>query len=209
VSTPLPAEHRGLPVVHPRSREAWRRWLAAHHRSGSGVWVARARGSADRATISYDEIVEEALCFGWIDSLAGRLDEEHNILKITPRRPGSPWSASNRGRVHRLIETGLMMPAGLDAVERARADGSWTALEAAERLEEPDDLRDALDAEPEARRAWNAFAPSARKSILWWVLSAKRAETRSRRVAEVVSEAAAGRRAQFDRKTPGEGSGAR
>ena len=102
------------------------------------------------------------------------------------------------GAVERLIPAGRMAPAGLAAVERAKADGSWSAYDAAERLEEPPELAAALDAVPAARASWDAFAPSARKGILWWVMSAKRADTRERRIAEVVAKAADGTRAQFD-----------
>ena len=123
-------EHLGLPVAHPTTREAWRRWLAAHHRSGSGVWVARWTTASGRPVLPDEVIVEEALCFGWIDGRRDRADGDKPLLEVTPRRRGTAWSARNRGRVLRLIETGLMMPAGLEAVESARADGSWTAADA-------------------------------------------------------------------------------
>ena len=193
------AQHRGLPVLDPPTRRDLRRWLAAHHRSTAGAWVVQRKGRGEGRGVTYEELVEEALCFGWIDSLAQPLDEQRHLLKLSPRRRGSPWSASNRGRVLRLTEGGLMMPAGLSAVEAARADGSWSALERAERLEEPEELRAALDVVPAARAAWDRFSPSSRRAILWWVISAKRPTTRERRIAEVVSEAAAGRRAQLDR----------
>lgn len=123
-------EHIGLPVAHPTSREAWRRWLAAHHRSSSGVWLARWTTAGGRPVLPDEVIVEEALCFGWIDGRRMTASGGKPLVEVVPRRRGTAWSARNRGRVLRLIETGMMMPAGMAAVESARADGSWIAADA-------------------------------------------------------------------------------
>jgi uncharacterized protein YdeI (YjbR/CyaY-like superfamily) len=195
---PTTGAHKGRPVVHPETRAELRAWLAEHHATSTGVWLVSWKRATGKPAVTYDDIVEEALCFGWIDSTINTLDRERSALLLTPRRPGSTWSARNKERIERLRASELMRPAGLAAVERAKADGSWTAYDAAERLEEPPDLAAALDAEPAARDHWDAFAPSSRKGILWWVMSAKRPYTRARRIIEVVAKAAEGKRAQFD-----------
>jgi uncharacterized protein YdeI (YjbR/CyaY-like superfamily) len=184
------------------SRAEWRRWLAKHHATSPGIWLVLYKKGSGRPTVPYEDLVEEALCFGWIDSTARKLDEERRQQLLTPRKPRSRWSSINRERVARLAGAGLMRPAGMAAVEVAQANGNWTALDAVERLEEPDDLRTALDAKPAARASWDGFPPSAKRAILDWISTAKRRETRGRRIAQTVSEAAAGRRASQPRSAP-------
>jgi uncharacterized protein YdeI (YjbR/CyaY-like superfamily) len=186
-------EHRGRPCVHPETRAEWRRWLGDNHASSDGVWLVSWKVATGRPMIPYDEVVEEALCVGWIDSRGGRLDDERHLLLLTPRKPGSGWSRSNKLRVERLAAAGLMRPAGLAAVAAAMADGSWTALDAVEDLIEPDELAAALDATPAARERWDGFSPSARKSVLQWIATAKRPETRAKRISETVRLAAEGK----------------
>ena len=176
------------------SRTQWRAWLAAHAAEGAGCWVVTWKPASGRPAVPYDDLVEEALCVGWIDSQGRSLDAERGALLMTPRRRGSGWAGTNKARVARLQEAGLMTPAGQAVVDAAVADGSWTALDAVEALEEPADLAAALDAEPGARRHWDGFPPSARRAGLAWVSTAKRAETRERRVAAVVASAARGER---------------
>jgi len=190
-------QHQGRPLVHPESREAWRAWLAEHHASVDGVWLARWTKASGRATVSYEAIVEEALCFGWIDGLAHTLGDGRQAQLLTPRRPGSGWARSNKDRVERLIAEGRMTEAGMAVIRSARADGSWSMQDAAEALIEPVELAAALDANAEARRQWDAFPRSPRRALIWWVMSAKRPATRARRVAQIVEEAARGRRANF------------
>ena len=190
-------QHQGRPLVHPASREAWRAWLTKHHATVDGVWLARWTKASGRDSVPYEAIVEEALCFGWIDGLVHTLDDGRQAQLLTPRRPGSGWAPSNKGRVERLIADGRMTDAGLAVIRRAQADGSWSMLDAAEALIEPAELATALEANPEARRQWNAFPASPRRALIWWVMSAKRPETKARRVAQIVDEAAHGRRANF------------
>ncbi|MDP9468286.1 MAG: YdeI/OmpD-associated family protein [Chloroflexota bacterium] len=190
-------QHQGRPLVHPGSRAAWRAWLAEHHASVDGVWLARWTKASGRATLTYEAIVEEALCFGWIDGLVHTLNDGRQAQLLTPRRPGSGWARSNKDRVERLIAAGRMADAGLAAIRAAHANGSWSMQDAAEALIEPTELAAALDANPEARRQWDAFPRSPRRALIWWVMSAKRPETRDRRVAQIVSEAAEGRRANY------------
>lgn len=134
--------------------------------------------------LEYGEAVEEALCFGWVDSKTNALDEERSMLWFAPRRPGSGWSKSNKERVERLIAEGRMASAGLAKIEAAKQDGSWTALDAAEALEIPADLQEALDGYESAGQHYDAFPPSVKKNILTWIATAKKAETRARRIEE-------------------------
>lgn len=174
----------------PATRAEWRAWLASSHDQAPGVWLILYKKHANKPTPTYDELVEEALCYGWVDSLTRKLDDDRYFLMFTPRKPGSVWAASNKQRVERLIAQGLMTPAGLAKIEAAKADGSWTALDAVDALAVPDDLQDALAANPDARRHFEAFSPSARKIILYWIASARKSETRAKRIEETVRLAA-------------------
>jgi uncharacterized protein YdeI (YjbR/CyaY-like superfamily) len=193
----MSAEHQGRPLLHPETREAWRDWLTEHHRDIDGVWLARWTKASGMAPVDYEATVEEALCFGWIDGLVHTLGDGRQAHLMTPRRAGSGWSHSNKDRVDRLIAEGRMTDAGMKVIRAAQADGSWSMQDAAEALIEPDELADALDANPEARRQWDGFPRSPRRALIWWVMSAKRPETRARRVAHIVQEAAEGRRANY------------
>jgi uncharacterized protein YdeI (YjbR/CyaY-like superfamily) len=193
VSEPL--RHRGRLCVHPETRAEWRRWLAANHAASDGVWVVSWKAATGRPVVPYAELVEEALCVGWIDSLANRLDDERHLQLMTPRKRGSGWSRSNKERVERLSAAGLMAPAGRAAVEAAKADGSWSALDDVENLIEPPELAAALDAVPPARASWDGFSPSSRKAVLQWIATARRPATRERRIAETVRLATEGRKA--------------
>ncbi|TGE27437.1 YdeI/OmpD-associated family protein [Hymenobacter metallicola] len=184
---------------HPLTRADWRQWLAQHHAASPGVWLVYFKKSSGQPRVSYAEAVEEALCFGWIDSLPRKLDAERTALLFTPRQPRSGWSKVNKERLEQLTAAGLMTPAGLAAVERARQNGAWESLDAAEAGLVPPDLTAALAENEAAARQFAAFSPSARKQLLTWVLGAKRPETRAARVAEVVRRAAVGKRANFDR----------
>jgi uncharacterized protein YdeI (YjbR/CyaY-like superfamily) len=178
-----------------RSRAQWRRWLSKHHATSPGVWAVTYKKDAAGPSVAYEAIVEEALCFGWIDSVRKTVDGDRSRLLVTPRRPKSRWSRVNKERVERLRAAGLMTPAGEAAIEVSKANGNWDALDSVERLEEPADLRAALDRDPTARANWDAFPRSTKRGILEWISNAKKEETRAKRVAETVSEAAAGRRA--------------
>lgn len=184
--------------VSVTNRAEWRAWLAEHHATSPGVWLVqwkRGRGTSPE----YEEVVEEALCFGWVDSQVRSVDADRTEQLLTPRKRSSTWARTNKERVARLQAAGLMEPAGLAAVEQAKANGTWTLLDDVEDLVEPPDLTAALDAVPAARVTWDGFPPSARKLLLTWLVTAKTAPTRERRVATIVSEAAAGRRANQPR----------
>ena len=145
--------------------------------------------------LEYEAAVQEALCFGWIDSTAGRVDARRSKLYFAPRKPGSGWAATNKARVERLLAAGQMAPAGLAAIERAKADGSWTLLDPIEQGIVPDDLAAALAAHPPAAVNFEAFPKSARRAILFWIAVAKRPETRAARVRETAERAARNERA--------------
>jgi uncharacterized protein YdeI (YjbR/CyaY-like superfamily) len=149
--------------------------------------------------VTYIEAVEEALCFGWIDSKTITLDATRFRQIFTPRKPRGTWAKSNKERAARLIEQGLMTPAGLAAIELAVANGTWTASDASDEQSEPDDFASALAAHPAAERHWRGFSASVRKGILYWIASAKRAETRARRIARTVELAEENIRVMFDR----------
>lgn len=184
------------PIYHPATREAWRAWLEAHQDDARGVWVASWRRPTGRIAVPYEAIVEEALCVGWVDATINLLDEERNLLLVAPRKPRSTWAASNKARVARLEAEGRIGPRGRRAIEVAKANGYWDLLDAVEALVEPDDLASSLDEVPAARRAWDGFPPSARKQMLFWVVSAAKQDTRRRRIDAIVARAATGERAK-------------
>ena len=177
------------PHVQVDDRDAWRRWLEANHATAMGVWVVTWRRSSGRRGLDYEALIEEALCFGWVDGQAARVDELRSKIYMAPRKPRSTWARSNKERVERLFQAGRMAPAGIAAVERARANGSWTILDSVDRLEVPADLAAALDARPPARDNWDAFSPSVRHGLLGWIALARRDATRARRIEETAAAA--------------------
>ena len=181
--------------VEITERQQWRDWLSANHRQTDSVWVVTFKKGASQPRVPYDDLVEEALAFGWVDSLPRKLDEERTMLLMSPRKPGSNWSAVNKARIDTMTEAGLMHPAGLAKIEQAKADGSWNALDAVDRLEVPPDLATAFDQRPGSAEAFAAFPPSTRRGILEWIGNAKRPETRAARIAETAEKAARGERA--------------
>lgn len=185
----------GLEAVYAPDRPAWRAWLERNHQRKTGVWLVYYKLGSGRTRVAYADAVEEALCFGWIDSRANKLDEHRYMQLFTPRRARSAWSKLNKERVARLEAAGLLEPAGLAKVEAARLDGSWRALDAVEAFEMHEELRVALEANPLARQHFDAFSPTTRKGLLAWVSQAKRPETRAKRIDEVVRNATEGRRA--------------
>lgn len=187
---------------HPPTRAAWRRWLAKHHASSTGVWLIYDKQSSGKRRLCYADAVEEALCFGWVDSRPNRLDEARYMQLFSPRKPRSPWSKLNQERVERLTAAGLMTPAGLAKVEQAKQDGSWSRFDGVAQTVPPD-LKRALAASAEARLYFAAFPPSSKRIILEWIASARTAATREKRIAETVSMAAKNLRANHYRQPKG------
>jgi len=178
----------------PQSLAAWSAWLAEHHADTSGVWLVTHKKSTGAAAFAYEAAIVEALRWGWVDSTQRTVDEQRSMMWYAPRRPGSVWTRRNKLRVAALEEDGRMEPPGQAAVAAARASGMWTLMDEVEDLVVPADLGAALDARPGARDHWESFPPSARKQALAWIVLAKKAETRTKRVAEVADASARGER---------------
>lgn len=186
-------------AIYFPSRSALRAWLTQHHASHAPIWVVYDKKTANVAgSLDFDQIVEEAICFGWIDSLPGRVDEKRTKLYLAPRKPKAVWSALNRSRIDALISSGRMTPAGLAKINQAKRDGSWDALKDVANVDRgvlPDDLEAALKRN---RTAWTNFAnfpPGVRRQTVQWIVTAKRAETRAERVRVSVAMAAENLRA--------------
>jgi uncharacterized protein YdeI (YjbR/CyaY-like superfamily) len=181
-------EKQDLPVIAFASLEDWGRWLEEHHTSADGLWLKIAKKGSDIASISYAEALEVALCYGWIDSQKARFDEEHWLQRFTPRRPGSKWSKDNRDKAEELSAEGLMKPAGLQEVERAKADGRWDAAYAGQRsMTIPDDLRLALEKNERAREFFATLDSRNRYAILYRIQTARKPETRARRIEKFIA----------------------
>src|SRR5688500_17150586 len=149
-----------LKTFYPKDRKTWRQWLQKHHAKEPGVWLIYYKKNTGKSSVSYDESVEEALCFGWIDSTMRPIDEEKYMQRFSPRKPSSVWSALNKRRIEKLQEQGLLAPAGIAAVERAKKNGSWSSLDQIESLVIPDDFQKALDRNKKALKNFQEFSPS-------------------------------------------------
>jgi uncharacterized protein YdeI (YjbR/CyaY-like superfamily) len=188
------------PLVDVDDREAWRAWLEANHARSSGAWLVMWRSRSGRAGLDYEAAVEEALCFGWVDGTAGRVDDERGKLYFAPRKPRSGWAATNKARIGRLIAAGRMAPPGLAAIERAKANGSWDLLDSVERLEVPADLAAALESRPPAAVNFAAWPTGVRKVALTSLVQARRPETRSERIRRIAERAARNERPGQERR---------
>jgi uncharacterized protein YdeI (YjbR/CyaY-like superfamily) len=186
----MPKPDNQLDTFHGTDRKEWRQWLEKNHRSSLGVWLIYNKVKSGKQSVRYSEAVKEALCFGWIDSKVKSLDEERYMQIFTPRKPKSVWSKLNKQYIEELIEQGLMTPFGLEKIEAAKQDGSWNKLDAIEQLIIPADLKKALEANETANRYFEAFSNSSKKNILFWIESAKRPETRLKRIEQTISSAA-------------------
>ncbi len=165
---------------YPPTRADWRGWLEAHHATRQNVWVILYRKGSGKPSCTYDDIAEEALCFGWIDATPNKRDAESSYLLVARRKPTSNWSALNKTRVAKLEAAGMITEAGQAAIAAAKANGRWTALDNIN--QEPDDLLAALASVPDAARYWDAFPPSTRRGILEWISLAKTTATRTKRI---------------------------
>jgi uncharacterized protein YdeI (YjbR/CyaY-like superfamily) len=181
-----------------RTAADWRAWLEQNHDRQKEIWLVYYKKASSKKSVTYNEALEEALCYGWIDSVVNRLDGERYMQKWTPRKPGSVWSAANKARVKKLGAEGRMAAPGKAKVAAAKRNGSWNKLSDIDRIGRPPkipvDLKAALSENPAAKEKFDRLAPSQKKLWAWWVLSAKSPETRARRIAETVKGVAAGRR---------------
>ena len=181
------------PTVSFASAAEWERWLADNHEAPDGVWLRIAKKDSGVPSVRYPEVLESALCFGWIDGRREALDERHFLQRFTPRRARSPWSRINREKAERLIAEGRMRPAGLREVERARADGRWQAAYQGQRHSVvPEDLRRELAGRPAAKACFEALSSQNRYAILYRLQDAKRPDTRARRLAKFIAMLEAG-----------------
>ena len=172
----------------PVTRSAWRMWLATNHEAARGVWAVTWKKASGRVGPSYEDLVEEALCFGWIDSRRQKVDDDRSALMCTPRKPRSAWAATNKARIVRLIAEKKMQPSGLSAIEEAKRNGTWGGVTRVDATEVPDDLARALAKNVTAQKHWDAFPPGVRKWFIAWVTSAKRPDTRLRRIEGTVKQ---------------------
>lgn len=176
-----------IKTYYARSRKAWRAWLQKNHEKSSGIWLIYYKKETGKPRVAYADAVEEALCFGWIDSTQRKLDDERFIQRFTPRKPKSVWSALNKSRIKKLIAAGLMTPAGLEKIAIAKKNGAWTSIDHVENLEVPPDLQKALNRNKTALAGFNKSSRTLRKQLLLSVSSARLPETRARRIEAIIT----------------------
>ena len=181
-----PTSPDGQDVLVPPTRASWREWLASNTDRKEGLWIVYHKKSSSLVGPVYDDMVEEALCFGWIDSRVRRIDDDRTMQWFSPRRVGGLWSTLNKERIEQLISAGRMTGIGQAAIDRAKADGSWSQLDEIDARIVPPDLQTALDGAPEALTAYQALADSVKRQYLWWIHSAKRPATRTNRIEETI-----------------------
>jgi len=187
----------GVKIFYAKTQKEWRKWLEKNHRSEKAVWLIFYKKGSGIQSTNYAEALEEALCFGWIDSKANKKDDESYYQYFAKRKPESNWSKVNKEKVARLIEKGLMTSAGFESIEIAKRNGTWTALDEAEELIIPPDLQLLFDKNIAAFENWKNFSRYIKRGILEWILNAKRSETRQKRIAEIVELAEKNIKANF------------
>lgn len=191
----------GVAMFYAKDRSAWRSWLMRHHQTSKSIWLIIHKKQSPQSSVSYQEAVDEALCFGWIDSKPNKLDEFRFIQFFAKRNPKSNWSGVNKKKVAQLIKDGLMTDAGMELINYAKANGQWDALNEVDQVIIPDDLVEALKKYANAEVHFSAFPKSVKRGILEWILNAKREETRAKRVEKTAKLAAQNIRAnQYTKK---------
>jgi uncharacterized protein YdeI (YjbR/CyaY-like superfamily) len=180
------------PILFPKNRQEWRQWLEENHQTETSVWLGYHKVNSGIPSIRYDEAVNEALCFGWIDSTARPIDEISYKQYFCRRKPTSVWSRVNKAKVAQLIEEGLMTEAGLASIEVAKQNGSWTILDDAESLILPQELQEALAQNPDALSYFEALSRTNKRNLLQWLALAKRPETKQKRIQDIVDNAQEG-----------------
>ena len=178
------------------SRNDMRQWLADNHGSSSGVWAVYPKASTGESDMSWAVVVEECLCVGWIDSLPGKVDERRTRTYISPRKPRSGWSRRNKEIIEQLTAAGFMLPAGLQAVAQAQANGAWELFDAAEDMLIPEVLTQAFAQHPGSEEGFAAYPDRTKKAVLQWIYTAQREETQQKRAVATAAAAAQGQRPQ-------------
>lgn len=176
----------------PKSRADWRKWLKRNHQSKQSIWLVYFKLSTKVASVSWSEAVDEALCFGWIDSTKKTIDTERYMQYFSKRKPNSTWSKVNKEKIIKLIENNLMTKAGFDSIETAKQNGTWSLMDDVEKLILPEDLRIALNNNKSSMVFFQSQSKSIKKAMLHWVVIAKKIETRKKRIAEIARLAAKG-----------------
>lgn len=175
------------PEFYAKTGKDWRKWLEKNCRSEKSVSLIIYHKKSDIPSVHYDESIEEAICFGWIDCKGSKRDAESFHLLFMPRKPRSNWSKPNRGRAEKMIKKGSMTPIGQAYIDQAKSAGTWDAMADAENSVIPDDLQQLFDRNQTALQYFQAFAPSSKRLILAWILSAKKPETRELRIMKTVA----------------------
>jgi uncharacterized protein YdeI (YjbR/CyaY-like superfamily) len=177
---------KDIEIFYPKDRKEWREWLQDNHNKKQSVWLVYYKKKSNTPTITYSEAVDEALCFGWIDSKAKALDDDKFKQLFTKRKANSVWSKINKEKIERLTNEGIMSKAGLETVKTAKINGSWTILDEAEALIIPKDLDAEFEKKPNAKIHFLGLSRSDKRNILQWLTLAKRQETRQKRITEIV-----------------------
>ncbi len=183
-----------LETFYPKNRQEWRAWLEENHDKKQNIWLIYYKQKSKIPTVSYSDAVDEALCFGWIDSKAKSLDEVKFMQFFSKRKEKSVWSKINKEKIEMLISSGLMTPAGLAIIEKAKANGSWTILDEVEALIIPPDLEEAFSQKLNAKTYFQSLSRTDQRNILQWLVLAKRPETRQKRIDEIVDLAELGQK---------------
>jgi uncharacterized protein YdeI (YjbR/CyaY-like superfamily) len=181
-------------IFYPESKEAWRQWLEKNHVSKKTIWLVCYKKNANKDTIVWSDAVDEALCFGWIDSTVRPVDDEKFMRSFMKRKPNGTWSKINKEKIKLLIVSGRMAAAGLECIEKAKQNGSWEMLDEVEELIIPKDLEKAFKTKPGSKAFFVSLSRSVRKAMLQWIALAKRPETKQKRIAEIVEAAGLKRR---------------
>ncbi len=183
-------EKKEIETFYPTSQQQWRQWLEENHRSKQAVWLVHYKKKSSVASITWSEAVDEALCFGWIDSVRKTLDSETFVQFFSKRKPNGTWSKVNKEKIRQLVEAGLMTQAGLESIETAKQNGSWTILDEVEELILPNDLEMEFNTQPGSKDFFLSLSRSVRKAMLQWLVLAKQPETRQKRIREITKLAA-------------------
>lgn len=185
----------GIETFYTKARQHWRKWLEKNHQNAKCIWLIISKKESEESHVNYLDAVDEALCFGWIDSKANKRDDKSYYQYFAKRSPASNWSKVNKLKVAQLTKQGLMAKAGLDAVKVAKERGTWMALDEVDNLVVPPDLQQILEADNIARYNWELFSRSSRRGMLEWIFNAKGPETRQKRIATTVKLAAQNKKA--------------